>query len=399
MDHSSTIERALAWYGVRSVEDRADLAHDVFLAGYRALLRGETLANPRAWLWNCARKHASNYRRKSLRRLNSTAAEVVNAMPTPEQIVEQREILCRLFDCVEDEAQRIIFDVRIEHLTWEEIARERGLSVDQARYLFQRALAQLEEALEKDDSTRKEQKSFVLAIAMDDVFEAVRAEADTVSPEMRRRIWESLERRMDAEGASAGDPNRAQAISQRPSPVSIQIHTAPAAALSTGAVVGMVGNGVVLGLLLGYLAHDALPKKRPSVPSRTESIPVLAMGESANSPGAFFAPAQLLPSTEAADLREESLAPSPSRDKSAPAASPLKASSTMAPRMLVERARAAFKAGNVQAALALLAPRAGHSPQALDAEDQRKLLRLLCADPAARDARECADEKAGPALE
>jgi hypothetical protein len=159
--------------------------------------------------------------------------------------------LRRLFDCVEDEAQRIIFDVRIEHLTWDEIARERGISVDQARYLFQRALAQLDEALEKDGATRKEHQAFVLAIAMDDVFDAVRAEADAVSPEMRRRIWESLERRMDAEGASAGDLSRDQALSQRPSPVSIQIHTAPAAAVSTGAIAGMVGAGIVLGIALG----------------------------------------------------------------------------------------------------------------------------------------------------
>ena len=49
------------------MEDRADLAHDVLLAGYLALLRGEQIDNPRAWLRECARKHASNYRRKGLR--------------------------------------------------------------------------------------------------------------------------------------------------------------------------------------------------------------------------------------------------------------------------------------------------------------------------------------------
>ena len=49
------------------MEDRADLAHDVLLAGYLALLRGEQIDNPRAWLRECARKHASNYRRLGLR--------------------------------------------------------------------------------------------------------------------------------------------------------------------------------------------------------------------------------------------------------------------------------------------------------------------------------------------
>jgi hypothetical protein len=188
-------------------------------------------------------------------------------------------------------------------------------------------------------------------------------------------------------------------LSQRPSPVSIQIHTAPVAAVSTGAIAGMVGAGVVLGIALGYLAHRALPEKPPSAPIRAGSTPVLAMGGSASWPGARHASAQLPPSIDVADLPEELPAPSPPGNRPTPPGSPPKASPAVAPRMRVERARAFFKTGDVQAALALLTPRAGHSPEGADGESQRKLLKTVCAAPAARDARECADEKTGSALE
>jgi RNA polymerase sigma factor (sigma-70 family) len=255
LEHVSRIERTLSWYGVRSMEDRADLAQDVLLAGYLALLRGEQIDNPRAWLRECARKHASNYRRKGLRRSVATFAEVVNTMPTPEQIAEHRELLRVLFDGLGEEAQAILLDARLDQLTWEEIARERGISVDRARYLFRRAIAQMEEALEKDESTGKAHHSFVLPLALEYVFDAVRADADAAPAELRHRLWESLERRMGATSAGDAEPDREQASSQRPSPTSIPINGPAPPSISASATAGMVGGGVVLGILLGYLIH------------------------------------------------------------------------------------------------------------------------------------------------
>lgn len=385
--HSSTIERSLAWYGVRSIEDRADLTHDVLLAGYVALLRGEAIDYPRAWLRECARKHASNYRHKASRRGLAGVKEVVNAMPTPEQIVEHRELLRRLFDGIDDKAQGIVFDVRIDNLSWEEIARERQISVDQARYLFRRALAQMEEAAAKDDATGKERQAFALAIAMDHVFEAVRAEADDVPAAMRQRVWESLERSMDAVGASAADPE--------PTPV----NTTPAPPISAGAAAGMVGGGVVLGIILGYLAHGALPEKSPDARGRAGATPVLTMSGAENEPGDLNASAQLVWLTSTAEALDASPAASPPRDGRALVASRPTSPSTVAPTMLLERARTSFRLGDVRAALAFLRQHERLSPVRLDAEDHRRLLREVCAAPEARDARECVDAKAAPALE
>lgn len=398
VDHFSTIKRALAWYGVRSLADRADLTHDVLLAGYLALLRGEVIESPRAWLRDCARKHASNYRRKALRRGLASAVEVANAMPTPEQIVAHKELLHRLFACLDDKAQALIFDVQIDDLPWEEVARERGISVDQARYLLRLALAQMEEALEKADSTGKERRSFVLPVVMDHVFESVRAEADDVPAEMRRQILESLERRMDAVGTSAADPEHEPESSLRPSPIPLQINTLLVPTISAGAITGMIGGGVALGIILGYLAHGALPEKPPNVSSRAGAIPALAVSGSRSEPGHLHASAQLLKLTSAAAALEASPAQSPRKDGRASAASRPMALSTVAPTMLLERARTSFRRGEVRAALAFLAQHERRSPRGLDAEDHQSLLRDVCAAPEARDASECVGAKAGPAL-
>src|SRR5689334_20980849 len=73
--HLVTVRRALAWFGVTDREDRADLMQDVFFSAYLALVRGEQIDNPRAWLRESARKHASNYRHKEIRRSRHTGRE------------------------------------------------------------------------------------------------------------------------------------------------------------------------------------------------------------------------------------------------------------------------------------------------------------------------------------
>jgi RNA polymerase sigma factor (sigma-70 family) len=398
LEHVSRIERTLSWYGVRSVEDRADLTHDVLLAGYLALLRGDQIDNPRAWLRECARKHASNYRRKGLRRSVATFAEVVNTMPTPEQIAEHRELLRVLFDGLDDEAQAILLDARLDQLTWEEIARERGISVDRARYVFRRAIAQMEDALAKDESTRKAQHAFVLPIAIEHVFDAVRADADTASAELHRRIWESLEQRMGAASAGEGEPDREQASSQRPSPISIQPLRPAPPSISVGMTASMVGGGVVLGILLGYLIHGAHGEKPSPTPARVNAAPALEIGTSATRPGSLDEPAQLLRAPEAAapPAKPPALADD---GRSIPAASPAKAATMAAPTMRVERARALFAAGDVQAALHVLASPDTRGQRGPAAEGPRQLLQRICAAPEARGAHECADAKAGSTIE
>jgi DNA-directed RNA polymerase specialized sigma24 family protein len=116
VEHFSRIERALAWYGIESSADRADLTQEVLMIGYQALVRGDVIDNPRAWLRECARKQASNFRRKALRRALTSAVELTHAMPTPEQIVAHKELLRRLVGGLDEKAQALVFDVRIGRL-------------------------------------------------------------------------------------------------------------------------------------------------------------------------------------------------------------------------------------------------------------------------------------------
>ena len=397
-EHVSTIERALAWYGVPSVQERADLTQDVLLTGYLALLRGERIETPRAWLRDCARKHASNHRRKATRRALSTGYQVVNAMPSPEEIVEHRELLRRLFELIDENAQEILFDARVEELTWEAIARERGISVDQARYQLRRAVAQIDAALEQDDLARKERQSLVLPLAMDSVFEAIRTEADSVSPGTRRRIWESLEQRMGATAGGPGEPEE-QAKSQRPGPGSIQSTGAPGRSTSTGAIAGMVGGGLVLGIILGYLVHASVATKLSSAPARAGSPPAMTRDELSRRPDSLDVPARRFAATEVAEIPEKpSTLPSP-EGKSVSAAPPTRATSMTAPMMLLERARASFASGDVRAALALLSSPGGRSLRRRGAAEHPILLQRICATPAARGRRECANAGSGPAIE
>ena len=93
--YASTVDGALRRFGIADREERANLTQDVLLAGYHALERGEVIENPRAWLYEYARKYASNYRRKAQRQMVTDDRPIVSAVPTPEQIVEQRELADR----------------------------------------------------------------------------------------------------------------------------------------------------------------------------------------------------------------------------------------------------------------------------------------------------------------
>ncbi len=214
--HLRTVGRALAWFGVSLREDRADLAQDVFFAAYLALLRGEQIDNPRAWLRECARKHAGNHRRKDLRRTRPTGEDTPGFVHDPEQIAADRQRLQRAFAGLDEDAQGLVFDVRADETSWREVARERAITIDQARYLYHRAVTQMEGVLKRDEPNEKERRSIgpppSLTLAL--LEGTLRAEADDVSPDTRRRIRDSLDQRLDA-AASGASSHRAEG---RPTP-------------------------------------------------------------------------------------------------------------------------------------------------------------------------------------
>jgi uncharacterized protein YciW len=60
-------------------------------------------------------------------------------------------------------------------------------------------------------------------------------------------------------------------------------------------------------------------------------------------------------------------------------------------QVLIDRARAAYRAGKARTALALLTEHARSFQGKPDEEDRRELEQLVCAAPAVRGAAECAD--------
>ena len=205
--HLRTVGRALAWFGVSAREDRADLAQDVFFAAYLALLRGEPIDNPRAWLRECARKHASNHRRKDLRRTRPTGEDTPGYVHDPEQIAGDRERLQRAFASLDEDAQSLVFDVRADETSWREVARERAITVDQARYLYHRAVTQMEDVLKRDDPNEKERRSIgpPISLTLALLEGTLRAEADDDSQNTRRQIRDFLEQRVGATASEAAN--------------------------------------------------------------------------------------------------------------------------------------------------------------------------------------------------
>jgi hypothetical protein len=87
----------------------------------------------------------------------------------------------------------------------------------------------------------------------------------------------------------------------------------------------------------------------------------------------------------------EPLAQSSQGIKSGAVADPLSVAPSSESLMLIDSARAAFRAGNARAALALLAQHARSFPGKRDEKERQKLLKLVCAAPAVRGAAECVD--------
>jgi RNA polymerase sigma factor (sigma-70 family) len=141
--HTVTVRRALAWFGVKEREARADLTQDVFFSAYLALVHGEQIENPRAWLRECARKHASNYRHREARRRPHIGGDLLVYGKDPEQLTSDRERLNQALAALTEDAKNLLFDIRVKGMSWGETAQERGISIDQARYIYQCAGSQM----------------------------------------------------------------------------------------------------------------------------------------------------------------------------------------------------------------------------------------------------------------
>ena len=400
--YGRTVVLALARYGVNTAADRADLEQEVFVTAFLFLLSGETIGDPIGWLTECARRKASNHRRKEgLRALHAgeeADGEVVaSPMVSPAQLAEDREALFLAFDCIDQESQDIVVAIRAEGLSWDAVAAERGMTIDRVRHIYALAVMQMEAILERRDSGTNKHRAIAFPILLKQVFDDINAEVDNTSPELERRVREGLDRFMESAGAGPPDPEGERISVAQPSPTSPPSTSPPAPPMTVGPVLGILGGGIVVGVVLGYLLHGALPDKPSDEPSRARSTPILARIESSERTSAE-ASESLLPAKGSRPSPGELLARSRPTVRSGTAADPSRVAIPSASQMLLDRARAALRAGNARAALALLVEHAHSFPEKLDEGARPDLLQLVCAASAVRDATACADMRSSKAL-
>src|SRR5215212_6433220 len=131
-----------AYYRVGNHHDAEDLTEQTFLQAYRHFERAQRESNGRPlrpWLIRIAHNLAANYYRDRSRKPQTPIedAGVIAEMHTTEALVESRDDLRRILECVED-----LPDDR-------EIARALGRTDGATKVLLHRAIRQLEELVEK----------------------------------------------------------------------------------------------------------------------------------------------------------------------------------------------------------------------------------------------------------
>lgn len=385
-EHGRAVEMKLARSGVPSAADRADLKQEVFMSAFLALISGKNIVEPRAWLKACARKKACNYREKESQRApHAGEQEVVSTMASPAQNAEDREELCLVFECLDEEMEEVVLS-RADGLSWDETALKNRITVARAKYLYTMAVTLMAEALKREDSRTGKRRTVSFPIWLAQVVDALRAEVDNASPELDRRIRENLERFMEAAGAGATDFESERVSIASPSSISIQI-TPPAPPMTDGTVLGMLGNGILIGIFFAYLSHGATGEKPSPEPRGSGSIRALALCESAERMGKNEAPAPFLSANESRMIPREADTQRHHAAQSVPATVPLKV--TLGAVSLIDRARVALHEGNEREALALLSQHARTFPGKQGEEARQSLASLVCVSPAARDTAEC----------
>src|ERR671918_285064 len=147
-----------AYYRVGNHHDAEDLTEQTFLQAYRHFERAQREAQGRPlrpWLIRIAHNLAANYYRDRSRRPQTSIddASPLAEPRTTEALVEDREDLHRILECVQElpddrrEALIMRFALGMDN---REIARALGRSDGATKVLIHRAIKQLEESLEED---------------------------------------------------------------------------------------------------------------------------------------------------------------------------------------------------------------------------------------------------------
>ncbi len=405
VEYGFIVTRTLVKYRIDNIADRAELEQDVFLAALLALRQGEPIDRPAAWLTDCAWKVAANYRRKVYRRKMATGAteavkkdvpmnyeEIPSRLPSPEQVTEDRERLSLILESLDEEARSIILAVRGEGKDWQEVAHERGLTIDQARYLYNKAVKKVEAVLAKAEPETSKRRSIPVELLLLQLFDTLRFDLEESTPELDRQALEALEQRMKDAESSELDPEAERVSFAQPAPPPTQTPAFFTLPLVGHTALWLLGVG--LGVALLHLLWGAPRDKPARDPIHTQAVPGLALIKPAQPSRDSSVTAPPFPVVVSSAIPGE---PRPDDTQSARppvAAAPLEKASSSESRRLIDAARDASRAGNVREALALLSQHAHRFPDR-DTEDRRITRQLVCTIPAASSVKECASPAPG----
>jgi len=147
-----------SYYRTGNHHDAEDLTEQTFLQAYRHFERAQRESDGRPlrpWLIRIAHNLAANYYRDRSRKPQTPIddASTISATHTTEALVEDRDDLKRILECVQDlpddrrEALIMRFALDMDN---KEIARALGRSEGATKVLIHRAIKQLEERLEDE---------------------------------------------------------------------------------------------------------------------------------------------------------------------------------------------------------------------------------------------------------
>ncbi len=314
-----------------------------------------------------------------------------------------RERLHRALAGLSAEAQSIIFDVRADGVSWAEVARERGITIDQARYIYQRAVAQMEEVFNRDDSEGEgappgcdSSRSRPARRRLERGGSAV----DDVSPDTCDQQWKSLEKRLDAGGD--GEPVHEQPDGP-PSSSLAGSATAVAPHAARSLLGSIVGEGLALGAVISYLLQPLhRPGRLPRAPDRTDlharqdrssgqQQPPRAAAHPCEprEPDGPAGPDEPDDTHEHAGAARAALCPRQGARERAKAAPPRSAPYDAGSMALIDQARSTLVIGRLSEARELSAQHARQYQEQHHAEARRELLRMICAKPGEHGAPEC----------
>ena len=144
-----------AYYRIGNHHDAEDLTEQTFLQAYRHFARAQRESNGRPlrpWLIRIAHNLAANYYRDRSRKPTSQLedASIVSAPHTTESLVQDRDDLARILECVQrlpdDRREALIMRFALG-MDNREIARAMGRTDGATKVLLHRAIKQLEEII------------------------------------------------------------------------------------------------------------------------------------------------------------------------------------------------------------------------------------------------------------